>query len=79
MLRWLIVILVLANLAALGLASGTLGSLPASGLREPDHLNHQIHPEWLKTRPITAAEASDQPVVGKAAPEPAVTTSPLAN
>jgi hypothetical protein len=77
MLRWLIAILVLANLVAFGLASGMLGPLPASGPREPNHLNRQVHPEWLKTRPISAAEANDQAIVGKAAPEPAVKASAL--
>jgi hypothetical protein len=78
MLRWLIAILVLANLIAFGLASGMLGALPASGPREPNHLNRQVHPEWLKTRPISAAEANDQAIVGNAAPTPAVTAAPLA-
>ncbi len=77
MLRWLIAILVLANLVAFGLASGALGPLPASGPREPNHLNRQVHPEWLKTQPISAAEANNQTIVGRAAPEPFVKASPL--
>lgn len=79
MLRWLIVILLLANLVAFALASGMLGALPASGAREPDHLNHQVHPEWLKTRPLSAAEAADQAVVGQPAPTPAIAASALSS
>jgi hypothetical protein len=77
MLRWLITILVLANVAAFALASGIFGPLPSSGPREPNHLEREIHPEWLKVRPISAAEANDQAVVGTAAPTPSVATSPL--
>lgn len=77
MLRWLIAILVVADLVAFALASGMLGPLPASGPREPNHLNRQIHPEWLQVRPLSAAEANDQAIVGKAAPTPAVATTPL--
>ncbi|CAN7520041.1 hypothetical protein LJR230_003529 [Trinickia sp. LjRoot230] len=78
MLRWLIVILVLANAIAFVLASGRLAPLPASGPREPHHLNRQIHPEWLRAQPITAAEAGEQAIVGKPAPEPTVAAAPLA-
>ena len=42
MLRWLIAILFLANLVALALASGMAGPLPASGPREPHHLERQV-------------------------------------
>jgi hypothetical protein len=77
MLRWLIAILVLANVVAFALASGILGPLPASGPREPNHLNRQIHPEWLRARPISAGEANDQAIVGKAVSAPAMATSPL--
>jgi hypothetical protein len=77
MLRWLIAILVLANVAAFALASGIFSPLPSSGPREPNHLDRQIHPEWLKVRPISAAEANDQAIVGTAAPAPAVAASPL--
>lgn len=78
MLRWLIVILVLANAIAFALASGRLSPLPASGPREPHHLNRQVHPEWLRAQPITAAEAGEQAIVGKPAPEPTVAAAPLA-
>ncbi len=77
MLRWLIAIFFLANLLAFGLASGVLGALPSSGAREPSHLNRQVHPEWLKARPVSAAEAGDQAVVGQPQPAPAVATATL--
>lgn len=77
MLRWLIAILVLANLLAFVLASGLLGALPASGEREPSHLNRQIHPDWLTVTPIAAADATDQAVVGGPAPVVPVQASTL--
>lgn len=77
MLRWLIIILFLANLLAFGFASGMLGRLPASGPLEPGHLNRQVHPEWLQAHPITAADAGEQAVVGRPAPEPMVAATPL--
>jgi hypothetical protein len=64
MLRWLCAILFLANLLAFALASGLLGGLPASGELEPSHLNRQIHPEQLITKPVSTADATDQAVVG---------------
>lgn len=79
MLRWLIALLVTANLIAFGLASGALSPPPSSGPREPGHLNRQVRPEWLKTRPISAAEAGEQAIVGKPAPEPSVVETPLAH
>lgn len=77
MLRWLIVILFLANAVAFALASGMFGPLPASGQREPNHLNRQVHPEWLKAKPISAADAAEQAIVGRPAPTPDVAASPL--
>lgn len=77
MLRWLIVILFLANALAFGLASGMLGPLPSSGPREPNHLNRQVHPEWLQVHPITAADAGEQAIVGTPAPQPMVDATPL--
>ena len=77
MLRWLIAILFLANLIAFALASGMLGPLPAAGPREPHHLERQVHPEWLKARPISEAEATEQAVVGQPDPTPKVATVPL--
>jgi hypothetical protein len=79
MLRWLVAILFLANLLAFALASGLLGALPASGEREPSHLNRQIHPDWLNARPLSAADLAEQPpVVGGPAPVAPVQASSLA-
>ena len=77
MLRWLIAILVLANALAFALASGMLGPLPYSGPREPSRLNREVHPEWLKAKPISATEAGEQAIVGTPAPAPDVTSAPL--
>ncbi len=77
MLRWLIAILFLANLIAFALASGMLGPLPASGPREPHHLERQVHPEWLKAWPMSEAESSEQPVIGRPAPMPKIAAAPL--
>ncbi|TKC89527.1 hypothetical protein FAZ69_11405 [Trinickia terrae] len=77
MLRWLVAILFLANLLAFALASGLFGVLPASGEREPSHLNRQLHPDWLTVKPISAADAADQPVVGGPAPVAPVQASTL--
>lgn len=77
MLRWLIAILFLANLVAFALASGMAGPLPASGPREAHHLERQVHPEWLKVRPISEAEAAEQPVIGGPDPVPKVAAAPL--
>jgi hypothetical protein len=77
MLRWLIAILVLANLLAFVLASGVLGALPASGEREPSHLNRQIHPDWLTVQPVASADATDQAVVGGPVPATPIQASTL--
>jgi hypothetical protein len=77
MLRWLIAVLLLANVLAFALASGMLGPLPSSGPREPNHLYRQIHPEWLKTQPMSSAEASERAIGGAPISQPAVTTAPL--
>lgn len=77
MLRWLIAILFLANLAAFALASGMLGPLPAAGAREPHHLEGQIHPDWIKARPISAAETAEQAIVGRPDPTPPIQAAPL--
>jgi hypothetical protein len=77
MLRWLIAILFLANLVAFALASGMLGPLPAAGAREPNHLERQVHPEWIKARPISEAETAEQAVVGKPDPTPSIKAAPL--
>ncbi|MGN6084242.1 hypothetical protein [Trinickia sp.] len=78
MLRWLIAILFLANLIAFGLASGMLGPLPAAGAREPHHLERQVHPEWIKARPISEAETAEQAIVGQPDPSPSIKAAPLA-
>ena len=50
MLRWLIPVLILANLLMLAVAHGAFGPLPAAGAREPHHLLLQVRPESLSTR-----------------------------
>lgn len=77
MLRWLIAILILANLAAFAATRGAFGPTPASGSRESQHLNRQIHPERLTVRPIPASESIDVPVVGGPVAQPAVQASTL--
>jgi hypothetical protein len=77
MLRWPIALLLLANILAFVALRGVFGPSPAAGGREPTHLNLQVHPEWLKVQPVTAAEAADQAVVGGPAPAAAVATSAL--
>ncbi len=78
MLRWLIAILFLANMLAFVALRGVFGPLPSAGPREPNHVNRQIHPEWLKVRPMSAADAADQAVVGAPAPAAPVAASALA-
>ncbi|MGH8780744.1 hypothetical protein [Paraburkholderia sp.] len=78
MLRWLIAILFLANMLAFVAMRGVFGPLPSAGTREPNHLNRQIRPEWLKVTPLSAADAADLAVVGGPAPEPAIAASALA-
>ena len=78
MLRWLIAILFLANVVAFALASGALGPVPAAGPRETHHLNSQVHPEWLKVKPISEAEAAEQPLIGAPDPTPQIGAAPLA-
>jgi hypothetical protein len=79
MLRWLIAILVLANVLAFVATRGVFGPLPSSGPREPERLNRQIHPEWLKVTPLSAAEAMNASVVvGGPAPIAPIAASELA-
>lgn len=78
MLRWLIAILILANLAAFAAIYGVFGPTPASGSRETQHLSRQIHADRLTVRPISASESVDVPVVGGPVAEPAVQASTLA-
>jgi hypothetical protein len=78
MLRWLITLLVIANLVAFAAMRGMFGPVPAAGVREPFHLNRQIHPEWLRVQPMSAADAADQAVVGGPAPVAPIAASALA-
>jgi hypothetical protein len=77
MLHWPIAILLLANILAFVAVRGVFGPAPTAGGREPNHLNRQVHPDWLKVQPITATEAADQPVVGGPAPSAPVAASTL--
>lgn len=77
MLRWLIAILFLANMLAFVAMRGVFGPTPTAGGREPNHLIRQIHPEWLKVHPVTAAEAADQALVGGPAPAAPIAASVL--
>lgn len=77
MLRWLIAILFLANMLAFVAVRGVLGPTPTAGAREPNHLNRQLHADWLKVQPVTAAEAADQAVVGGPAPMAPIAASAL--
>jgi hypothetical protein len=77
MLRWLIAILILADLLAFVAVRGVFGPTPTAGGREPNHLSRQIHPDALKVRPVTAAEAADQAVVGGPAPAAPIAASAL--
>jgi hypothetical protein len=78
MLRWLIAILILANLLAFAAIGGIFGPTPSSGSRETQHLNRQIHPERLVVRAITPSESADLPTVGGPVAQPAVQASSLA-
>ncbi|WJF90073.1 hypothetical protein QS306_13405 [Paraburkholderia bonniea] len=75
MLRWLIVILLLANLGAFAAVRGAFGPLPSASPRETQQLNRQIHPDWLRVQALSAAEAADQVVVGSPMPEAPVAAS----
>jgi len=76
MLRWPIAILILANVLAFVALRGAFGPSPTAG-RDPAHLNRQIHPDWLKVHPVSAADAADQAVVGGPAPTAPISTSVL--
>jgi len=77
MLRGLIAILILANVLAFATSLGAFGPVPIASSREPNHLNRQIHPESLQVRPVSAADAADQAVVGGPAPQAPISTSAL--
>jgi hypothetical protein len=77
MLRWMIAILFLANMLAFVAMRGVFGPTPTAGGREPNHLNRQIHPDWLRIQPVSAAEAADLAVVGGPAPSAPIAASAL--
>jgi len=77
MLRWLIAILILANLLAFGAIRGLFGPAPLSGTGSDKQLNRQINPEGLTVRPIKASESVDVPVVGGPVANPAIQASAL--
>ena len=77
MLRWPIAILLLANVLAFVAGRGVFGPPPTAGGHEPSHLNREVHPDWLKVQPVTAAQAADQPVVGGPAPVAPIAASEL--
>jgi hypothetical protein len=77
MLRWLIVLLFLANLLMAAVVQGMFGPLPAAGAREPHHLLQQVHPEALNVRPLHPEDAVDQAQVGEPAPAANVQVRPL--
>ncbi|KXU90003.1 hypothetical protein CI15_07475 [Paraburkholderia monticola] len=77
MLRWPIAILFVVNVLAFVALRGVFGPTPIASARETNHLNRQIHPDWLKVRPVSAADAADQAVVGGPAPEAPISTSEL--
>lgn len=75
MLRWLIAILLVANLVALAAIEGLFGPPPAAGAREPAHLAQQVRPEALRVS--AAAQAAETPVVGGPITSPAIEVQPL--
>lgn len=76
-LRWLIPLLVVANLAAAAAVYGVFGAAPFPAAIGDRYPNPEVRPEQLSVRAITAAEALDQAVVGGPAPSPAVAASSL--
>jgi len=77
MLRWPIAILIVLNVLAFVALLGAFGPTPIASARETNHLNRQIHPDWLKVRPVSAADAADQAVVGGPVPKAPISTSEL--
>jgi hypothetical protein len=77
MLRWPVAILILANVLAFVALRGAFGPVPVAAGREPAQLNRQIHPEWLKVHPVSAADAADQAVVGGPVPTAPISASAL--
>ncbi|HTH62387.1 MAG TPA: hypothetical protein VL689_19830 [Paraburkholderia sp.] len=77
MLRWLIVFLLVANLAAFAAIAGVFGPPPAAGRHEGGHLARQIHPERLLVRPIPPSASADLPTIGGPVAQPNVQAQPL--
>ena len=77
MLRWPIAILIVVNVLAFVALCGAFGPTPLASARQTGHLNRQIHPDWLKVQPVSAADAEDQAVVGGPAPEAPISTTEL--
>jgi hypothetical protein len=77
MLRWLIVLLVIANLIAVAAISGVFGPPPTAGRHETQHLSRQIHPESLIVRPIPPSASVDVPTIGGPVAQPDVQAQPL--
>jgi len=77
MLRWLIALLLVANLAAFAALYGVFGPPPAAGRHENQHLGRQIHPERLVVRPIPPSASADIPLIGGPVASPGVQEQPL--
>jgi hypothetical protein len=77
MLRWLLALLLLANVLAFVTMRGLFGPSPAAGPREPNHLNRQVRPDQLRVQPMAAADATDLAVVGGPAPIAPIAASAL--
>ncbi|WP_233799776.1 hypothetical protein [Paraburkholderia sp. HP33-1] len=77
MIRWPIAILIVVNVLAFVALRGAFGPAPIAGGRQPNLLNRQIHPDWLKVQPVSAADTADQAVVGGPAPQAPISTSEL--
>ena len=77
MLRWLLAVLVIANILAFVMMRGLFGPSPAAGPREPNHLNRQVRPEQLRVQPMSSADAADLAVVGGPAPVAPIAASAL--
>ncbi len=77
MLRWLLALLLLANILAFVTMRGLFGPSPAAGPREPNHLNRQVRPDQLRVQPMAAADATELAVVGGPAPIAPIAASAL--
>ena len=77
MLRWLVAVLIIANLLMFAVARGAFGPLPSAGGREPHHLLQQVRPDSLTVRPLRPEDAGELPVVGGPAPAAPVQATPL--